>query len=338
MSKRFHRSQAPAIQPSEITSETAYLNRRSLLTGLAGMGAMGLGLAGCEPASAARDGASAAATPASAATAAGGGVSADGFRTDETLTPEQIVTSYNNFYEFGLNKGDPAKYADALVTEPWTVQVAGAAGKTGKFDLQALLKDMPVEDRVYRLRCVEAWSMVVPWSGVPLSALLKQFEPSADARYVEFTTLERPSQMRGQRSVFSGIDWPYVEALRLDEAMHPLTLMATGLYGKPLPNQNGAPWRLVVPWKYGFKSGKSIVKIRFTKRQPKNTWQRLAPREYGFYANVNPEVSHPRWSQATERRLPSSLLSPNRMPTLKFNGYGPQVASLYAGMDLGKNF
>lgn len=326
MSKRFHRSRAPAIKPSEITSETAFLNRRALLKQGASA-ALGLGLTG------------ALLSPTAAyASADVAGPTTSRFNTDETLTPEDIVTSYNNFYEFGLDKSDPAKHAHALTTEPWTVEVTGAAAKTGKFDLQQVLKGLTVEQRIYRFRCVEAWSMVIPWDGIPLASILKQFEPDSNARYVEFTTLKRPSEMRGQRSLFSSIDWPYVEALRMDEAMHPLTLMATGLYGKPLPKQNGAPWRLVVPWKYGFKSGKSIVKIRFTKRQPRNTWNLLAANEYGFYANVNPKVSHPRWSQASERRLPSTLFSPNRIATLPFNGYGNEVAELYAGMDLKRNF
>jgi sulfoxide reductase catalytic subunit YedY len=257
---------------------------------------------------------------------------------DEQLTPEQIVTSYNNFYEFGMDKGDPARYAHALTTDPWSVEVTGEAAKTGKFAFEDVIKGLPQEERVYRFRCVEAWSMVVPWTGIPMKQLLEQFQPNGNAKYVEFTTLHRPREMRGQGSVFTGIDWPYVEGLRMDEAYHPLTLMVTGVYGKPLPNQNGAPWRLIVPWKYGFKGGKSIVKIRFTRRQPKNTWNILAPREYGFYANVNPDVDHPRWSQASERRLPSTIFNPNRRPTLPFNGYAEQVASLYAGMDLRRNF
>ncbi len=257
---------------------------------------------------------------------------------DEQLTPEQIVTSYNNFYEFGMDKGDPARYAHALTTDPWSVEVTGEAAKTGKFAFEDVIKGLPQEERVYRFRCVEAWSMVVPWTGIPMKQLLEQFQPNGNAKYVEFTTLHRPREMRGQGSVFTGIDWPYVEGLRMDEAYHPLTLMVTGVYGKPLPNQNGAPWRLIVPWKYGFKGGKSIVKIRFTRRQPKNTWNILAPREYGFYANVNPDVDHPRWSQASERRLPSTIFNPNRRPTLPFNGYAEEVASLYAGMDLRRNF
>ncbi|MEZ5558259.1 MAG: protein-methionine-sulfoxide reductase catalytic subunit MsrP [Pseudomonadales bacterium] len=252
----------------------------------------------------------------------------------DELTPESIVTSYNNFYEFGTDKGDPARYAGALTTQPWTVEVGGECGKPGKYDFSDVIKGLTPEERVYRFRCVEAWSMVVPWLGIPLKAILERYEPNGNAKFVEFTTLYRPEEMRGQRSLFSGIDWPYVEGLRMDEAYHPLALMATGLYGKPLPNQNGAPWRLVVPWKYGFKSIKSIVKIRFTSRQPRNTWNVLAPQEYGFYANVNPAVPHPRWSQATERRLPSSLFNPNRIPTQPFNGYADEVASLYAGMDL----
>ncbi len=257
---------------------------------------------------------------------------------DEPLTPEWIVTGYNNFYEFGQDKEDPAKYAHEMTIDPWTVEVAGEAKKTGKFALEDLVRGLAEEDRVYRFRCVEAWSMIVPWRGIPLRTVLEQFEPTGNAKYVEFTTLHRPSEMRGQRSLFSSIDWPYVEGLRMDEAYHPLTLMVTGVYGKPLPNQNGAPWRLIVPWKYGFKSVKSIVRIRFATREPKTTWNLTAPNEYGFYANVNPDVDHPRWSQATERRLPSSFLKPNRRPTLPFNGYAEEVAGLYAGMNLRRHF
>lgn len=257
---------------------------------------------------------------------------------DEPLTPESIVTGYNNFYEFGTDKEDPARYAHNMTIDPWTVEVAGQAKKTGRFALEDLVRGLTEEDRVYRFRCVEAWSMIVPWRGIPMRQVLEQFEPNGNAKYVEFTTLLRPSEMRGQRSLFSGIDWPYVEGLRMDEAYHPLTLMVTGVYGKELPNQNGAPWRLIVPWKYGFKSVKSIVRIRFTRREPKTTWNLTAPKEYGFYANVNPEVDHPRWSQATERRLPSSFLKPNRRPTLPFNGYADQVAGLYSGMDLARYF
>ena len=298
-----------AIPSSEITPECVYLSRRQFAGQLA-LGAL------------------AASVPARASQPVN----------DLTLTPESIITSYNNFYEFGTDKGDPQEYAHEMTTEPWQVEVSGAVAKPGTYDIEDLLKGLAREERVYRLRCVEAWSMVVPWVGVSLKAVLDRLEPLGKAKYVEFKTLYRPKEMRGQRSFFSGIDWPYVEALRLDEAYHPLTIMAVGLYGKTLPNQNGAPWRLVVPWKYGFKSVKSIVSIRLTERRPKTTWNLLQPAEYGFYANVNPAVDHPRWSQATERRLPSSLFSPNRIPTLPFNGYAEDVASLYAGMDLRRNY
>ena len=302
----------PLTTPSwyEITNERLVLNRRQL-TRMLGAGALAASLPGVVQA---------------------------GLAADDEVTPEAIVTGFNNFYEFGMDKTDPAEYAHEMTTEPWTVAVSGEAARTGTFSLDDVLKGIAVEDRIYRFRCVEAWSMVVPWQGVPLASVLRQFEPSGNAKYVEFTSLHRPKEMRGQRSSYSGIDWPYVEGLRIDEAMHPLAIMVTGVFGKPLPKQNGAPWRLMVPWKYGFKSGKSIVGIRFTEKQPRNTWNRLAPAEYGFYANVNPEVAHPRWSQAMERRLPSSLLSPNRRPTLPFNGYAEEVASLYAGMDLTKDF
>ena len=296
------------IAPSEITSESAYLNRRQFMKQGALLGAgLGLGL------------------PAQA-----------GLQPDDEITPEEIVTSYNNFYEFGTDKSDPARYAHELTTDPWTVTVSGKAKKTGKFAFEDIIKGLDVEERIYRFRCVEAWSMVVPWNGIPLKKILEQFEPSGDAKYVEMKTLVRPAEMRGQRAIFSSIDWPFVEGLRMDEAYHPLTIMVTGIYGKELPNQNGAPWRLMVPWKYGFKSVKSVVSIRFTSREPRNTWQALQPSEYGFYANVNPDVSHPRWSQARERRLPSSLFDPNWRPTLPFNGYAEDVADLYAGMDLAK--
>ena len=308
------------IPGSEITPEGAYRSRRRFVSEL-GL-ALGAGLAGLAAPSVLRAAAPFAGLPSP----------------EEPLTPEEIVTGYNNFYEFGTDKEDPARHAHEMTTDPWTVQVAGEAAKTGKFALEDLLKGLAREERVYRFRCVEAWSMVVPWEGIPLKHLLEQFEPNGNAKFVEFTTLHRPREMRGQRSLFSGIDWPYVEGLRMDEAYHPLALMVTGLYGKPLPNQNGAPWRLILPWKYGFKSVKSIVKIRFARRQPDTTWNLMAPHEYGFYANVNPAVDHPRWSQATERRLPSSLFNPNRRPTLPFNGYGEQVASLYAGMDLARYY
>lgn len=296
------------IRPSEITSESAYRSRREFIK----QGAI-TGAALTLPA-----------------------LSSAGLQPDDELTPEDIVTSYNNFYEFGTGKGDPVQYAHEMTTEPWTVKVTGEANNKGKFALEDILKGLDVEERIYRFRCVEAWSMVVPWNGVSLKDVLMQFEPTGAAKYVEFKTLVRPSEMRGQRAVFQSIDWPYREGLRLDEAYHPLTIMATGVYGKDIPNQNGAPWRLIVPWKYGFKSIKSIVEIRFTKKQPRNSWNVLAPHEYGFYANVNPAVSHPRWSQASERRLPSCVFNPNRRPTLPFNGYAEDVASLYSGMDLAK--
>ncbi len=249
-------------------------------------------------------------------------------------TPLEAVTTYNNFYEFGTDKSDPARHAHEMKTDPWTVSVGGLVNKPGALHLEDLLGGFDLEERIYRFRCVEAWSMVVPWIGFPLSALLSRFEPKSEARFVEFKTLYRRGEMRGTRSFGSIIDWPYREGLRLDEAMHPLTLMAVGLYGKTLPNQNGAPLRLVVPWKYGFKSIKSIVEINVTSRQPETSWQALQPAEYGFYANVNPDVDHPRWSQRFERRLPSSIFNPNRVATLPFNGYGEHVAGLYDGMDL----
>jgi sulfoxide reductase catalytic subunit YedY len=250
------------------------------------------------------------------------------------LTPFQDVTHYNNFYEFGTDKGDPAEHAGAMKTAPWSVAIEGEVEKPGIYALEDLLRGVDLEERIYRLRCVEAWSMVVPWIGFPLSALLKQFNPTSRAKYVAFTTLHAPEQMRGQRSRTGLIDWPYIEGLRMDEAMHPLTILSVGLYGRVLPNQNGAPIRLVVPWKYGFKSIKSIVKIRLQETQPKTSWNLLAANEYGFYSNVNPSVDHPRWSQKYERRLPSTLFSPNRIPTQMFNGYADQVASLYSGMNL----
>ena len=255
-----------------------------------------------------------------------------GLQPDDELTPEEIVTSYNNFWEFGSDKSDPAEYAHELTTDPWSVKVSGEAAKKGTFAFEDIIKGLTVEERVYRFRCVEAWSMVIPWRGFPLADLIRRVEPTGDAKFVEFTTLLDPKQMPGQlRRV---VEWPYVEGLRMDEAMHPLTMLATGVYGRDLPNQNGAPLRLIVPWKYGFKSVKSIVRIRFVREMPVNTWQRFASNEYGFYANVNPEVNHPRWSQATERRIGEF----RRRKTLPFNGYADQVASLYSGMDLAKHY
>jgi sulfoxide reductase catalytic subunit YedY len=251
---------------------------------------------------------------------------------DEELTPLNAITQYNNFYEFGVRKDDPAKHAHLLRPRPWTVRVEGAVHHPGQFDVDDLIRRYQPEERIYRLRCVEAWSMVIPWLGFPLAKLLADVQPTSQAAYVAFQTLHDPEQMPGQQT--GVLPWPYVEGLRLDEAMHPLTLLATGLYGKTLPNQNGAPIRLVVPWKYGFKSAKSIVHIRLTDTQPNTAWNDAAPSEYGFYSNVNPGVDHPRWSQAKERRIGDFL----KRPTQPFNGYADQVASLYAGMDLGKNF
>ncbi len=251
---------------------------------------------------------------------------------DDELTPLNAVTHYNNFYEFGVNKDDPAKYAHTLRPRPWTVMVEGAVHKPRTYDVDDLIRRFPPEERIYRLRCIEGWSMVIPWLGFPLAKLLAHVQPTSRAAYVAFQTLHDPKQMPGQKS--GVLPWPYLEGLRLDEAMHPLTLLATGLYGKTLPNQNGAPIRLVVPWKYGIKSIKSIVRIRLTETRPPTTWNLVAPQEYGFFSNVNPEVDHPRWSQKRERRVGELF----RRPTLPFNGYGEQVASLYAGMDLRANY
>lgn len=254
------------------------------------------------------------------------------FGTTEPRTPYKDVTTYNNYYEFGFDKDDPHRSAQRLKTRPWTVSVEGEVGKPRTFDIDALLKLAPMEERVYRMRCVEGWSMVIPWVGYPLAELIRRVEPTGNARFIEFWTLADPRQMPGLSS--SVLAWPYVEGLRLDEAMNPLTLLSFGLYGEMLPNQNGAPVRLVVPWKYGFKSGKSLVKIRFVEKQPVTSWNRAAPQEYGFFANVNPTVDHPRWSQATERRIGEDGFLARKRPTLMFNGYADQVASLYAGMDL----
>ena len=260
-------------------------------------------------------------------------VRARSYRTDEPPNTWEHITSYNNYYEFGSDPEQPARLARTLVTEPWTVAVEGECNKPAVYHLEDVLKGRTLEERVYRHRCVEAWSMVIPWVGFPLADFIKKCEPTSRARFVEFTSLSDPKQMPGTRVPV--LPWPYVEGLRMDEAMHPLTILVVGLYGEVLPNQNGAPLRLAVPWKYGFKHAKSIVKIRFVEQQPLNTWRRQAPQEYGFYANVNPTVDHPRWSQATERRLPG--IFKNRK-TLLFNGYADQVASLYSGMDLRKNF
>ena len=259
-------------------------------------------------------------------------VTKTGWGEGETPTSYEAVTTYNNFYEFGIDKDDPARHAGSLKTRPWTVAIDGAVAKPGRYAIDDLAKPFQLEERIYRLRCVEGWSMVIPWIGFPLAALLKQVEPTEKGRFVEFTTLHAPLQMPGLRRPV--LDWPYTEGLRLDEAMNPLTILAVGLYGEVLPNQNGAPLRLVVPWKYGFKSIKSIVRIRLVDHQPKGAWEKSQPREYGFYSNVNPEVDHPRWSQARERRIGEFF----KRRTLMFNGYGDQVAHMYAGMDLRKNY
>lgn len=307
----------PDIRPSEITPHSAYLNRRQLMAGAAAALALGPGgLAGR---------AQAGALPNVAKTA---------FMVDEKQTSLQDVTHYNNFYEYGLEKEQPAERAPGLLKPlPWKVVVEGACAKPGTINIDDFIKTSALEERVYRHRCVEAWSMVIPWVGVPLGSVLKQFEPGSKAAYVSFETLMDPQQMPGETSSFI-YPWPYTEGLRMDEAMHPLALLAVGLYGEVLPAQNGAPIRLVIPWKYGFKSIKSIVAIRFIEAQPRTLWNTLAPDEYGFYSNVNPTVDHPRWSQAKERRIGEFL----RRPTLMFNGYAEQVAGLYAGMDLKANF
>ena len=314
---------APDIRSSEITPEALYVDRRRFLGVAAAAGAVAA--AGIlAPAVLRRGG-----EGATSVRIAGGDV---GQAREDKLTPYEDVTSYNNFYEFGTGKDDPKRNAGTLRPKPWTVRVDGEVARPADYALEDFLKPHRQQERVYRLRCVEGWSMVIPWLGFPLAELLRRVQPTSKARFVEFTTLLDPRQMPGQRS--NVLPWPYVEALRLDEAMHPLTILATGVYDRPLPNQNGAPLRLVVPWKYGFKSGKSIVKIRLTERQPATTWNVAAADEYGFYANVNPQVDHPRWSQARERRIGEWL----RRPTLMFNGYGDQVASLYRGMDLRANY
>jgi sulfoxide reductase catalytic subunit YedY len=320
----------PHIASSEITSETAYLNRRQFIAaGVAAVPAIA-SLSLDTQATTVPDTRSLKYSKASS--------KKDGFLTDEQQTSFSDITSYGNFYEFGAEKSDPGQFAHEMSIDPWSLEVEGEVHKPGKLHLEDILSTFALQERIYRLRCVEGWSMVIPWVGIPLAEFLQRFEPTGSAKYVAFETLFRREEMRGTRSFTSVIDWPYREGLRIDEAMNPLTLLAVGLYGKTLPNQNGAPIRLVVPWKYGFKSIKSIVRIRVQDAQPVTTWQALAPDEYGFYANVNPTVDHPRWSQATERRLPSTLFHPNRIPTKMFNGYGEQVAHLYQGMDLARNY
>ncbi len=317
--------------PSDITPRAIYEQRRDLIKLLAG-GAAGTVLAGW----AARDAMAQTARPGKLAALPGARSAVAGAVTMEKVTAYADATSYNNFYEFGTDKADPARHAHALQTSPWSVVVEGLVNKPGRYALEDLLKLSPMEERIYRLRCVEGWSMVIPWVGYSLSALIKRVEPQGSARYVEFVTLADPKQMPGLRSRV--LDWPYTEALRLDEALHPLTLLAFGMYGEVLPKQNGAPVRLVVPWKYGFKSAKSIVKIRFIEQEPRTAWNKAAANEYGFYSNVNPDVDHPRWSQATERRIGEDGLFARKRKTLLFNGYEAQVGQLYAGMDLRKNY
>jgi len=316
------------ILSSEITSRAVYDARRDWLKTAGALGLTGLGLSGAVQAQTAG--------PGKLAKLPGGKSAVAGANVMEKLTAYKDVTSYNNFYEFGTDKSDPAENAHTLKPRPWSVVIEGECAKPGRFGLDDLLKVAPMEERIYRLRCVEGWSMVIPWVGYSLAELLKKAEPTGKAKYVEFTTLADKAQMPGVRS--GVLDWPYVEGLRIDEAMHPLTLMAFGLYGEVLPNQNGAPLRLVVPWKYGFKSAKSIVKIRFVEKQPVSSWTKAAQQEYGFYSNVNPQVDHPRWSQATERRIGEDGLFAKRRQTLMFNGYEAQVGQLYAGMDLKKNY
>ena len=316
---------------SEITPRGAYESRRELLKLLAG-GAAGAMLAGW----AGRDALAQTVRPNKLAALPGTRSAVAGALTMEKLTPYADVTSYNNYYEFGTDKADPVRTAGTLKPRPWSVAIEGEVKKPKVYDLDELLKLAPLEERVYRLRCVEGWSMVIPWVGYSLAELIRRVEPTGNAKYVEFVTLADKTQMPGLRS--GVLDWPYVEGLRLDEAMNPLALLAFGHYGEVLPNQNGAPVRAVVPWKYGFKSGKSIVKIRFTDKQPQTSWLKANSSEYGFYSNVNPGVDHPRWSQATERRIGEDGLFQKKRPTLMFNGYEAQVGQLYAGMDLKKNF
>ena len=319
------------IPPSEITPPQVFLDRRRFMRDSAGMAAAAMFGAGLAPFGV-RTAEAALATDPDARGPRLEGVVESEFRTDEELTPYADITSYNNFYEFGTDKRDPSRHAGDFVPRPWSVQVLGECAKPGEYDYEDIVKPHRLEERIYRLRCVEAWSMVIPWVGIPLGDVLARFEPTSKAKYVAFRTVLRPEQMPGQRR--SILDWPYVEGLRIDEAMHPLTLLAVGLYGEVLPNQNGAPIRLVVPWKYGFKSIKSIVSIEFTETQPPTTWNMAATREYGFYSNVNPKVDHPRWSQARERRIGELF----KRDTLMFNGYADQVAGLYAGMDLAANY
>ena len=308
----------------DVTDEKLYLDRRTFMAGAAA-----LFVAGCEAAD------TSAATPPPPAPAPLKAARNAQLSVSEPETKYESATTYNNFYEFGVDKDDPARLAGTLKPRPWTIHVDGLAARPKTFDIDEVMKLAALEERIYPLRCVEGWSMVIPWIGFPLATLLRRAEPTSAAKYVEFTTLKDPEQFPAQKGGFlnlGSLDWPYTEGLRLDEAMHPLTLLTVGMYGRVLPNQNGAPVRVVVPWKYGFKSAKSIVRIRLTSEEPKTAWNKAAPQEYGFYSNVNPSVDHPRWSQATERRIGEF----RRRKTLPFNGYADQVASLYAGMDLKK--
>ena len=315
---------AAAVRESEVTPKELFLKRREFIAAAgvtaAAVATTGFGALGGERVEAQNPNAQ------KLTNVKKGGA----FNTDEKLNSYKDVTTYNNFYEFGLDKGDPARYAHTLKTRPWSVVVEGQCAKPGTYNIEDIIKWAPLEERIYRLRCVEAWSMVVPWIGYPMSEFIKRFEPTSRAKFVEFKTLVDPRQMPGQTE--PALQWPYTEGLRMDEAMHPLTLVGLGLYGEVMPNQNGAPIRLVVPWKYGFKSIKSIVRVRFVENEPLNTWKQQQSQEYGFYANVNPQVDHPRWSQGSERRLGEFF----RRKTLMFNGYADQVASLYTGMDLRK--
>ncbi|NBW47323.1 MAG: protein-methionine-sulfoxide reductase catalytic subunit MsrP [Betaproteobacteria bacterium] len=317
--------------PSDITPRAVFEQRRELLKGLAA-GAAGPALALWAARDARAQMGTVTAGPGKLPKLAAQRSTVEGAVVMDKLTAYEHVAGYNNFYEFGLDKADPARYAHTLRTRPWTVTVEGECAKPRTFGIEDLLKLAPMEERIYRLRCVEGWSMVVPWVGYSVSHILRAVEPTGKAKFVEFITLADRAQMPGLRS--SVLDWPYREGLRMDEAMHPLTLMAFGLYGEVLPNQNGAPLRLVVPWKYGFKSAKSIVKIRLLEKQPRTSWEEAAASEYGFYSNVNPKVDHPRWSQANERRVGEDSVFQRKRPTLMFNGYEAQVGQLYAGMDL----
>jgi sulfoxide reductase catalytic subunit YedY len=306
-------------QSSDITPESAYLDRRGFIAAAGAVGAGAFAAAAGFPATAGAQQSQAIGKP-------------FGLQPDDKPTPWEDVTTYNNFYEFGTDKGDPSANAKNFKTKPWTVRIDGLVNKPADYQLEDFLKPSMVEDRIYRHRCVEAWSMVIPWRGIPLADVIKRADPNSKAKFVEFTTLMDPKQMPGERT--GVLQWPYTEGLRLDEAQHPLALLAVGVYGRVLPNQNGAPLRLVLPWKYGFKSIKSIVRIRLTDTQPKTAWNQAAAHEYGFYSNVNPTVDHPRWSQASERRIGEFL----KRKTLMFNGYADQVGSMYAGMDLRANF